>query len=71
MGSLFDDAAVFKDQNPIGHSDGWKPMGDNDRGPAAGQGAEALEDSAFGHGIERSRRFIQDEDVRFFAHECA
>ena len=46
-------------------------MGDEDGGTSRRQALEPLEDGVLRLGVERRRGLVEDENVRFFAHERA
>src|SRR5262249_51235954 len=67
--SLFDDAPLLDDHDPVGHSDGWEAVGDEDARPPLRELTKALEDRVLGLGVEGGGGLIEDEDVRALAHE--
>src|SRR2546421_10912130 len=71
VASLFDDATFLEHQDAVGHAHGGKTVRNEQRGSAARELAEALEDGVLCLGIERRRRLVENQDVRLFAHECA
>src|ERR1700733_934218 len=64
MGSLLHRPAVLHDDDQIGIAHGGQSMGDNDRGAALAQMAEGDLDGCLAFGVERTGRFIQQQDAR-------
>ena len=48
----FRDSPLFNDDNPVGHTHGGKPVGDQDRHFADGEFLKPTEDLIFGLGVQ-------------------
>ena len=62
--SLLRDAAVLQDHDAIGHAHGREAVRNQQRHLPAGQLGEALEHFVLGPGVERSRRLIENQQLR-------
>ena len=63
-----DDVAVLHDEDEVSVFDGGQPVGDDEAGPAGGQGVHGLLDEDFGPGIDVAGRFVEDEHRRVLGH---
>lgn len=63
VGTVFDDAPVFKHDDVVGQAHGAETVADEDGGFAAREDAESGEDLIFGLRVERAGRLIEDEDT--------
>ena len=63
MGTAFDDAAVFHDQDLIGVADGAQAVGDDEAGAPVHQGGEGALDAGLGDRIDRAGGFVEHEDA--------
>src|SRR6186997_1330034 len=71
MRALFHDPAAFVYEDPVGTQDRRQPVGDGDRGTALHESFERGLDQPLGHGIERGRRLVEDQDARVLEqHPC-
>ena len=64
MAALFDDAAIFHDDDPVGAPDGREPVGDDERGAPLGSRRDGFLDEAFTLAVEGGGRLIKQEDGR-------
>ena len=62
--AVLDDPARVEDENAVGHLDGGKAMGDDERGSSPQQRAERALDEALRRQVERGRRLVEDQDPR-------
>jgi hypothetical protein len=62
--TAFDDAAVFDDEDDVGVEDRRKAMRDHEARAASHQRHERGLNQRFVVGIERARRFVEDQDAR-------
>src|SRR3984957_14691142 len=60
----FDNKTVLDDENVVGVHDRRQPVGDDDRGASLAEFGERLLHVAFGFGIERGGRLIEQDDWR-------
>jgi hypothetical protein len=64
VASLFDNAPLVEDENPIRVAHGGDPVRHDDRRPLAHDGAQPRQDFLFGVGVDRRQRIVQDQDAR-------
>ncbi len=62
MAALFDDVAVFHDQDDVCVFDGGETMGDDEAGASFHQVVHGFLDAEFGSGVYRAGCFIQNHD---------
>ena len=71
MCSLLGDSAAGNDDNLIGILDGGKTVRDNERRSALAECVKRLLDENFRRVVKRARRFVQNQDRRFFKNTRA
>jgi hypothetical protein len=59
--AFLDDPSAFEHQDAIGGTHAREPVGDQHDGVALGETAHLLEDLVLAAGIERRRRFVEDQ----------
>ncbi len=64
MAAALDDLAVIQHQDFVGIHHRGKPVRDDQRGAVPGDLAQRALDFAFGAGVQRGRRFVQQQDRR-------
>ncbi|NDB77378.1 MAG: methyltransferase domain-containing protein, partial [Verrucomicrobia bacterium] len=64
VGAALTDAPVFEHQNLVQVADGGEPVGDDQRGAAPHQPLEAFDHERLALGVERTGRFVEQEDGR-------
>lgn len=63
VGALLGDAAIFEDEDAVGHADGGEAVADEDGHFVAGEFGEAFEDFEFGAGVEGGGGFVEDDEL--------
>jgi len=61
MFALFNNVAVFDDQNNVRIADGGQTVGDNEARPALHQVEHRVLDEDFGPGIDRASGLVQNQ----------
>ena len=64
MAALFDDAAIFHDNDPVGAPDGREPVRNDERGAPLGSRRNGLLDETFTFTVEGRGCLIQQQDRR-------
>jgi hypothetical protein len=64
MGALLGDPAVLQDDDPPGLPDRGEAVGDDDRGAAGEQAAQAALDAGLGVDVDVRGRLVEDQDRR-------
>ena len=66
MRATLDNRTVVEHQNLIGIDHSRQPVGDNQRCAARGEFMQTRLDFVFGVGIQRTRGFVENQDLRMF-----
>ena len=64
VSASFDDSSLFQHIDAVSHPDGGKAMTDQDSSPIRGKLTEILKNRILGFGIQRTGRFVQNDDLR-------
>ncbi len=60
--TFFDDGATVEHHNPVGTPNGRQPVGDDQHRARPRQVLEGGHDELLGFGVERTGRFVEDQD---------
>ena len=69
MCAFFDEAAAVEDEDPVHVAERREPVGDDERGPVAGELHQRLPDLHLGFGVNVGRGLIRSEERRV-GKEC-
>ena len=64
VGALLDNVAILHKEDEVGVSDSRETVGDDKAGPALHEVIHRLLDAHLGAGVDRARRFVENEDFR-------
>src|SRR6185295_12240815 len=62
--AALDDPALLHHQDLVGVADGREPVGDDEAGPVAAEFDHRVLDEQFGSGVHRTRRLVEDQQLR-------
>src|SRR4051794_40297794 len=68
MGAVGDDAALVEEDDPVGESDGGRPMGDHDRRTATHDLTQRVADLVLLGGVDGRGGVVEDQDTRVGEH---
>ncbi len=63
MTALLDHAPLVQNQDPVGHADCGKPVGNEDGRAALGEFREALKDFVLGAGVEAGCGLVENQNL--------